>query len=208
MTMLHICMAPCSQSTGKWGTKFQAPSMKIPPHNSLMAPSHPAILVSPFPMVKHTHPCPSKYSITPLCPHVSGADFCLHWLTPYGLGYLNKLSSHLPYELITPERVVLVRAIVPTTLSNYGAGLLRCTQFCDSFKVAEDLHMPVLEWLLSVFVTTMGASSVGGSTIRTWLLGLQLWHMVNVAPWHGTPHLKRAMQGSASVASPFTLHPR
>ena len=51
---------------------------------------------------------------------------------------------------------MLVKAVAPKTLSNYGAGLLRFTHFCESFKLAEDLCMPALEWLLSVFITTMG----------------------------------------------------
>jgi len=56
------------------------------------------------------------------------------------------------------------------------------------------------EWLLSVFITTRGAGAVRGGTLRTWLLGLQLWHIVNGAPWHGGAHLKRALQGSKLVA--------
>jgi len=68
--------------------------------------------------------------------------------------------------------------------------------------------MPAPEWWLSVFITTMGAGSVGGGAIMIWLLGLQLWHIVNGTPWNGTAHLQRAMQGSSSVAPLPTLQPR
>jgi len=64
-----------------------------------------------------------------------------------------------------------VKAVKEKTLSNYGAGLLHFTQFCDELNIQEDLHMPVPEWLLSHFITTKGAGSVGGGAMRTWLLG-------------------------------------
>src|SRR5882672_141887 len=60
-----------------------------------------------------------------LHPHVSAADFCLHWMTPFGLSHMHHISHHLPNTLITQERVVLARAVKPKTLSNYSAGLLR-----------------------------------------------------------------------------------
>jgi len=50
-----------------------------------------------------------------------------------------------------------------------------------------------------LFITTRGAGAIGGGMLRTWLLSLQLWHIVNRAPWNGAAHLKRALQGSKSV---------
>jgi len=129
-------------------------------------------------------------------------------MTPYGLEYLNKLSTHLPPKVVVRERLVLVKAIKPKTLSNYGVGLMRFTQFCDAFNVPEDLHMPTPEWLLSIFITTRGTGSVSGGTLRTWLLGLQLLHIVNGVPWHGTSHLKREIQGSSSAVPASTSHPK
>ena len=60
--------------------------------------------------------------------------------------------------------------------------------------------MPAPEWLLSAFVTTHGAREVGKGTLSAWLLGLQLWHNVNNAPWHGGTHLKWALQGALQAA--------
>jgi len=60
--------------------------------------------------------------------------------------------------------------------------------------------MPALEWLLSNFITTHGAGSVGGGSLRTWLLGLELWHVINLALWQGAAHLKHAMQGAQHQA--------
>jgi len=44
--------------------------------------------------------------------------------------------------------------------------------------------------------------------MRTWLLGLQLWHVLNNVPWHGSAHLKRAIQGSSSAAPASSTCPR
>src|SRR5882672_4080678 len=60
--------------------------------------------------------------------------------------------------------------------------------------------MPMPEWLLSTFITTRGAGAVGAGTLRTWLLGLQLWHVINGAPWHGGAHLKQEVQGYSAAA--------
>jgi len=34
-----------------------------------------------------------------------------------------------------------------------------------------------------------------GRAMKTWLLVLELWHTINLAPWHGAAHIKRAAQG-------------
>jgi len=45
-----------------------------------------------------------------------------------------------------------------------------------------------LKWLISIFITMRGTGSIG--VPRTWLLGFQLWHVINVAPCHGAMHIK------------------
>jgi len=46
---------------------------------------------------------------------------------------------------------------------------------------------------------------VSGGTLKTWLLGLELWHVINGTHWQGGPHLKHALQGS-KLATPHTSH--
>ena len=120
---------------------------------------------------------------SPFCRHVLSADHFLHWMTPYGLTKLHELSHFLPPHIVACEHIIMVRAIKPKMLSNYGTGLLRFTQFCDNFNIPESIRMPTPEWLLSHFITTHGTGSVGGGSLRTWLLGLELWHIINSAPW-------------------------
>jgi len=64
--------------------------------------------------------------------------------------------------------------------------------------------MPAPKWLLSHFIATTGAGSVGVGAMRSWLLGLELWHIVNLAPWLSAGHLKCASQGTHSCAPAST----
>src|SRR5882724_10023799 len=176
------------------------------PSNQLYAPFDPHICTPILPhTIIHPNDVPPKANRvipSPLQPHISMADRFLHWMMPYGLNKLHSLSSLLPPHIIAHEHVMLVWAVKPKTLSNYGVCLVHFTQFCDSFNIPEPLRMPSPEWLLAHFITTHGAGSVGGGSLRTWLLGLELWHIVNGMPWHGTAHMKRAIQGSKSNAPP------
>ena len=96
----------------------------------------------------------------------------------------------------------MVRTVTPKTASNYSAGLLRFTHFCDDLHIDEETRMPAPEWLLSTFITSHGVGIVGKGAMVTWLQGLELWHAINNAPWHGARHLKRALQGACSRLQP------
>jgi len=63
--------------------------------------------------------------------------------------------------------------------------LLLASQFakiCDEFNIPEAEHMPASKYLLSTFVTTHRVGSVSKGAIKTWFLGLELWHC-NSSPW-------------------------
>ena len=188
--------------------------------HQLYAPFDPHICTPILPQTivypKDGTPKANRVIASPLQLHISVADRFLHWMTPYGLDKLHSLSSLLPPHIIAKKPVILMHSVKPKTLSNYGAGLIHFTQFCNTFNIPEPMRMPAPEWLLSHFITTCGAASVGSGSLRTWLLGLELWHIVNGAPWHSAAHLRRAIQGSksntpagASLAkqAPVTLAP-
>ena len=65
--------------------------------------------------------------------------------------------------------------------------------------------MPTSELLLSTFITSHGAGSVGKGTIKTWLLGVELWHHINDASWLGGPVLQWAVEGATRLA-PLSSH--
>ena len=81
-------------------------------------------------------PFPNKLNAiahSPLCPNVAAPDRFVHWLTPFGINSMNRTAENFPPETIARERFVLTQCVKPETLSNYSAGLLRFTRFCDDF---------------------------------------------------------------------------
>ncbi|CDO73727.1 hypothetical protein BN946_scf185015.g55 [Trametes cinnabarina] len=84
------------------------------------------------------------------------------------------------------------------TRKNYGAGLLRFTQFCDHENIPEDCRMPVSELLLAAFVAHY-AGSVRHDTIRGWLSGLAAWQTINGAQWHGNKFLDYMKKGTKKI---------
>jgi len=64
------------------------------------------------------------------------------------------------------------------------------------------------EWLLMHFITTQGAGLVDSGAMKTWLLGLELWHTINSYPWHGTAHIKRAAPGVHADAPIYSRLPK
>jgi len=133
------------------------------------------------------------------------ADRFTSWLTPFGIAQMDAQSRLLPPEIIIRRRLVMTRCVVPGTLKNYAAGLSRFTKFCDDFSIPESDRMPASEFILSSFVTTRGAGSVGKSAIKSWLLGVELWHCINSAPWHGGAELARCVEGAVKLA-PVSSH--
>ena len=114
----------------------------------------------------------------------------------------------LPPHIITCKRLLVTCAIAPKMLSNYGASLIRFHQFCDDMHIPEELHMPSPEWLLSAFLMSRGAGSVGKGAMTAWLQGLHLWHTINHAPWFGGAHLQRALQGSSNASLASSSNPK
>ena len=53
---------------------------------------------------------------------------------------------------------------------------------------------------LTMFITCHGTASVLSSTLYHWLLGLELWHEINGAPWHGHSTLRCAVKAAALLA--------
>jgi len=73
-------------------------------------------------------------------------------------------------------------------------------KFCDDYTIPKSEHMPALEYRLSHFIATQSAASMGKHAMRSWLEGLQLWHQINEAPWHGGHMLRRMVTGAAKLA--------
>ena len=75
------------------------------------------------------------------------------------------------------------------TQENYGAGLLRFAQYCDTHGIAEEKRCPASELLLSAFIASW-AGRISHSAVTGWLAGLHFWHSYQGLPWHGSNMLR------------------
>lgn len=138
-------------------------------------------------------------SITPSAhrPHVLASERVFLWTTPHGFNSQHELEQLFPESDILKMFFVLTQSLDENTRSNYGAGLLRFTQYCDKLRIPENQRMPASASLLSAFIAS-SAGSISDSTASNWLSGLHFWHIVNGAQWHGTNspllhHMKRGL---------------
>lgn len=137
-------------------------------------------------------------------PRVLASDRVLLWTTPHGIDFQHELESLLPESVILKMFFVALHSLDVDTQSNYGAGLLRFTQFCDRISISEDKRMPASSDLLSAFVAD-ASGTVSDSTVNNWLSGLHYWHIVNGADWHGSSsELLRHMHRGLSRLVPPT----
>jgi hypothetical protein len=141
-------------------------------------------------------------STSSLCPHVLAHDHISLWKTPFSISSSHCLASFFPVETISHWREVISASVEKQTHENYSAGLLHVTQFCDKFNIHKNLHMPASKALLCLFITNQGAGSVSKNTVSSWLSGLEMWHSINGAPWHGVRILKCTKQGVAKLTPP------
>ncbi|KAI0628703.1 DNA breaking-rejoining enzyme [Trametes polyzona] len=131
-------------------------------------------------------------------PHVPAEDRLLSWTTPFAIEAQSKLSSLLPETAITKLFSTVLESVEPETRKNYGAGLLRFTQFCDHAKIPEEDRMPAGEPLLAAFVASW-AGKVARTTIDNWVAGLALWHTSKGAPWNGDRVLKATCKAASKL---------
>ena len=142
---------------------------------------------------------PANFTPNRLHPNIPTRERITTWLTLFGLDHMNSLATFLPPHLILQACSLITKSIVPGTLGNYAAGLLRFTQFCDEHCIPEVLRMTASEAILTLFVTAKGAHIVSATTIKHWLLRLELWHTINGAPWLGGSALRRALKVRTSL---------
>ncbi|KAJ7202366.1 hypothetical protein GGX14DRAFT_301487, partial [Mycena pura] len=140
-------------------------------------------------------------------PSVLARDRLSEWHTPYSFHSMSSLAARFPAEIIRKWRDVVLASVEEDTRGNYGAGLLRFGHFCDQHRVPELSRMPASEGLLSMFIASYGAGQVSAGTVASWLSGLQLWHQLNGAPWHGGEILWRTKKGVSKLAPPSSRRP-
>lgn len=122
-------------------------------------------------------------------PHVCAEDRLGSWTTPFSHRFRADLNNQLSAEASVSLTRAMLSSLEPGTRKNYGAGLLRFTQFCDQHDIGEDARMPASDALLAAFIARWHGE-VSRSTIDTWIAGLTFWHALNGAPWNGDRMLR------------------
>ena len=134
-------------------------------------------------------------------PHVLASDRLIRWSSPHGLAHLASLESRFSHSVVFRLFQVMIQSLDTTTRSNYGAGLLRFTQFCDDQGIDESLRMPASSELLALFAAHH-AGLASGKTLNNWLAGLHFWHIVNGATWNGDDMLHHVRRGFTKLVPP------
>jgi hypothetical protein len=151
-----------------------------------------------------------KNSIAPSVfrPHVLARDRITAWKSPHALTARKALLNKIPPSHADRLEEVFTSAVVTRTRENWGAGLLRFHQYCDTLSIAEIDRIPASERLLCLFVANCGAGRVSESCISNWLAGLHRYHIIHGAPWFGGEALALVKRGAANLVPPGSRCPR
>ncbi|KAH9850064.1 hypothetical protein C2E23DRAFT_735920 [Lenzites betulinus] len=138
---------------------------------------------------------------SPLRPFVLADERITSWTSPHAASFHQQLSTLVSPAAASNLIHVIAEGLDIRTKKNYGAGLLRFTQFCDDYHVAEKDRMPASEPLIAAFVARH-AGLVRYDTIGSWLSGLSIWHAINGARWQGSSILSYAKKGAKKLEPP------
>ncbi len=141
------------------------------------------------------------FTVSPLRPFVLADERITKWTSPHAAQFRQDLGSFLSPSASSRLFYIISEGLDVHTKKNYGAGLLRFTQFCDNLQVPESARMPASEALVAAFVA-MYAGSVRHDTIGSWLSGLAVWHAINGAKWPDGNILTYTKKGAKKVEPP------
>lgn len=134
-------------------------------------------------------------------PLVLARDRVLLWTTPHGDDFMEEIQRELPHSAVLKLFQVMICSLDEATRSNYGAGLLRFTQFCDLHSIPEAQRMPASSNLISSFAAS-AAGHLSPNTLNNWMAGMHFWHIVNNAVWNGDDMLHHVRRGVAKMCPP------
>lgn len=149
----------------------------------------------------------SAFVPSPFRPQVPAQLRIAHWVTPWSLRQLDEMRREVSMERIRKMNEVLIQSWAESTRKTHGAALLRFTEYCDAEGVSEEDRMPASPFLLATFLASL-EGSVSESSIDGCLSGLQAWHTLNNAPWHGSLKLVVQVKKGCSKLAPPPKPPR
>ncbi|KAJ7145141.1 DNA breaking-rejoining enzyme [Mycena crocata] len=148
-----------------------------------------------------------EYSPSVYRPMVLAHERIQKWETPCTKRYREAQSQASPLGFQKFLEVMLL-GLDENTRSNYGAGLLRYTQYCDTLSISEEARMPASAHLLVMFASD-AAGYNSHKTVSNWLAGLKVWHDINGAEWNGdSPQMKRVKTGIKKLVPPTSIQPK
>ncbi|KIO15446.1 hypothetical protein M407DRAFT_38546, partial [Tulasnella calospora MUT 4182] len=148
------------------------------------------------------NPTPTTPSI--LRPAVPAKDRLAHWTSSFAL---SNRSLSIPAADRQRRFDIILSSLDEKTRSNYGAGLIRFHDFCDSRNISESTRMPASDELLATFIASW-AGERSDSTLRTWLSGLHFWHTANGALWLEGPQCAAVMKGAKKIVPVTSRRPK
>ncbi|KAG1888310.1 hypothetical protein F4604DRAFT_1570059, partial [Suillus subluteus] len=140
------------------------------------------------------------------CPIVPAHNHLCRWFAMHSDSFHNSILEELPLVDVLKLFDVMLISIKVKTCENYGAGLLRFHQYCDSRSIPEKNRMPASDCLLASFVASW-ARKVATTMAQNWLAGLHFWHNLHSAPWFGHGLLHSATAGLTKVIPDSSKHP-
>ncbi|KIO02636.1 hypothetical protein M404DRAFT_147786, partial [Pisolithus tinctorius Marx 270] len=136
-------------------------------------------------------------------PHVTASDQLICWSSPHTSDFLTLLETCFPSSSVFQLFWVMLQLLDINTCSNYRAGLLCFTQFCDKLSIPEVDHMPASAELIAVFASHH-TGHFSDKTLNNWLAGLHFWHIANGAVWNADGMLRHVQRGFAKLVPPLS----
>jgi len=119
-----------------------------------------------------TSSCSSQLAVaSPYCLQVSAPNRISSWTSPFSIQRRCSLEASLPLTLVDSVFCTIHNALILNTRTTYAAGILRFTQFCDSWSIPEEARMPASATLLAAFISQC-RGLYAGNTICSWLSGI------------------------------------
>lgn len=142
----------------------------------------------------------SNNKYTPSSPHpcVLASERLQYWTSPHAVSHCNDITSRLPISATSTLLRFMLLSLEEKTCSNYGTGLLRFTQFCDSHNISEADRCPASEVIISAFIASY-ANLCSLDCINRWLSGIKWWHTFQGAEWNGRDMLATVKKGIAKL---------
>lgn len=158
--------------------------------------------------VKPRKPKPgNELSSSSFRPLVPARDRLRLWSAPHSNSFHSLVLGELPLVDVLQLCDTMLISIEVKTRENYGAGLLRFHQFCNTRNIPENRRMPAPDFLLASFIASW-AGKVATTTAKNWLAGLHFWHNLHGAPWHGAGLLHTTTVGLSKVVPDSSKRPR